>query len=864
MRHLVPTAEALATHPPAARAEPPARGAALSVVSLVALCLLTSAWGVAGEAADDWWHPAWASRKRVRVRLPAMAPLDWGWRPPAEAAQDIVAAEAAIRAEQPLKAGAQREIRVVDAGGNVLPALVSGPDTRGLIRVTFPARRTIVGQLASAIGEGAKTAELAVGRDRAVTAGMRFHVMAGFDRVATLEVAAVADHSATARVLAMTVPQIAKGTAVRSKVLTGADYFIYYGNPEPKDTSPTWAPPAAPVRRYTWQITGGAVPTSPPMLRQVMRQGVRYVGASSLEAINTRSNPHVADLEGYCMAAYESYVRVELPGLYRFSIDSTGSSYLFVDGRFVAERSGFHMQHGQWEHRGKVELDAGVHHLVMVAGESSKRLMTRLGWQPITAKVYTQTPASFYVTRVPAEAVGYDTRERRGQVFFTCTQAPRAVLVGGKGRCQFVQFHNHTPADEADEAELTWGWEFPEGETRRDRAPGRLFALAEGSTAAAFPVTLRAFRDGKLAGDYQRTVHCDPRPAQRLLLSVDVVSFANIVYDDERTSIAVRLRNANLSPILLRAVARVRTQGDEHALRPRRILIPAEGEDFYILPVDMKRLERKRAVLELDLFLAGQRVHGTALGVIPSPEGLAGLRRGLGALFDAQDRRVMICAEIEDRDRHLRWVFYNYLRDEVVPRSRKTRRRVLLFGDRMANAVGPADTFTDYTALLAQRLEADGRQLQVVARSTGLLPTLADLILFARTLDAAKPMPDIIILSPGLADVAQASGVRDFTRSIDVMIDAVRARAPRTKILIVSPPPYPGNPRLSAHYTQALKTLASHHHYPFLDLDALLAKAHGDWVDAWFAAPGADGIFLANPNEQAHRRIADALFKLVY
>ncbi|MFW6164461.1 MAG: hypothetical protein ACODAJ_16955, partial [Planctomycetota bacterium] len=586
-------------------------------VLMVRIALVAAAVALTAEAglaaADDWWNPAWALRKRVRVELPRIEPLAWAWRPPSEGADQMVPAQAVIRTERPLEAGAQQEIRVVDAGGNVLPAVVSGPDTRGLVRVTFPARQTIAGQLAGPIQGGTETVALDVGRDKAVTPGLRFEVVGGRKAVARLEVESVEAKRSTARVVELSVPQIAKGTDVRSETLTDADYFIYYGNPGAKDAGPTWTPPSTPVRRHTWQITEGSMPTSVPMLQQTLRHGARYVGTSTLEVINTRSNPHAGQVEGYCMTAYETWCRVEVPGLHRFSIDSTWSSYLFIDGRFVAERSGKHVQHGQFEHRGKIRLEAGVHHLVMFAGESSKGLMTRLGWQPITAKVYTQTPPSFYVTRVPARPVGFDTREERGLPFFTYSLAPRSVLGEGKQRYQFVQFHNHTPvgAEEAELDQMSWAWELPSGLRRRDRSPGFLFQVPEETDEKAspqFPVTLRAFRAGKLLGEYERVVHCDPQPGEPLTLSLDIVSFANIVYGDERTSIAVRLRNGNRSPVVLRAVGRILV-GEEHepAIR-RRIVIGAEGEDFCILPVDMKELDPKRATLELDFYLGEDRV----------------------------------------------------------------------------------------------------------------------------------------------------------------------------------------------------------------------------------------------------------------
>jgi lysophospholipase L1-like esterase len=244
---------------------------------------------------------------------------------------------------------------------------------------------------------------------------------------------------------------------------------------------------------------------------------------------------------------------------------------------------------------------------------------------------------------------------------------------------------------------------------------------------------------------------------------------------------------------------------------------------------------------------------------MPSPGELTTLAGRLGGLYDPEGRRVMICLRIEDPDRHLRWVFYRYLRDNVYGRLAGSRRRVLLFGDRMANTVGPGESFTDYVTLLERVVADDRRTLQFGARSGGKLPTLRDLVLFAKTLAGLDQAPDIVVLCPGLADVTQAVGERDFARSIDVMVDCVRRVSDRAKVVVVSPPPYPLNRRRSDLYTRELKRVIRDHHLPFVNLTELLAEGKEDWMAQYYAAPLAEGILLQNPNQAAHRAIAEAI-----
>ena len=1063
-----------------------------SAFALLALVLATGAALWPGEAAiaeeDGWWNPAWTHRKRVRVRLAPEEPLGFRYRAPAAGPDDLVAAEARFFCELKLKAPAQQEVRVLDAGGNVLPCTAEAAETPGILTVTFPARRTIAGQLAAPIQDGTKSVALNVGRNKAVRPGTRFYALAGAIRIATLEVEAVEATSSVARVLDKTTPNIAQGIPVESEVLASAEYSIYYGNPKAAGEAPRWSPAVAPITLTGWRITDGQFLSQlevsrgtyrlipPEQLAAVMRASPTYVGTQSLTLINTPGNPLGYDSD-FHVSIYEAYFYCDPPGLYRFSVDSSAPAYLFINGKLVAQRPAFFYQvAGNFEHRGKIELEEGYHHLLLAAVESGRLCNTRLGWQPITATVISPVPASFYRTRIRAEVVGFETRDDRRQVAFTYKLAPLSVLAESGKRFQFVHFQNLTPQDE-DEEGTTYRWDFGDAGQSTEQSPGHLFEVPPEDAVVSFPVTLQATRRGKVLGTYTQPVLCEPRPAERLNLSLDIVSFANIVYHDERTSIAVRLRNTAFSPVVVRAIARLDTPDGPQIVVNQPLLIEGKNENFCIIPVDMKQLGDKPASVQLDVRLGEQRVLDAAARIIPfnalarpgavratggelllgpggalsgvawegdfpasnyelalrlqrragrgpcyitfpvgdalctlrpqngdmpleagrwhdlrlrvtdarvdawldgrslaavrraaaqsafplahetltslglhatldtqvavrdiklgrleapapaeappepkaAPEpprtasyprrrprgaleppikapqpppplpplapgdgpqpanwqalfdgSLKGwkavtesdlnlLRRGLGALYDHEGRRVMLSTEIEDADRHLEWVFARWAHERFIA----SRKSVLVFGDRMAIPTLPEKPFADYIGLLEARLKKAGRPLQFVERSTGLLPTLPDVVLFARTLQVLRPLPDFIVISPGLADVQQAVGDRDFVRSFDLMIDAVRATGKSIKLIIVSPPPCPRNIQVSRLYTEALEKLARQHHVTFLNLDSLFTAGQADWLRAAFAAPDAEGIFLDSPNEAAHRRIADAIEKLL-
>jgi len=873
------------------------------------------------------------------------------------------------------------------------------------------------------IGEKTTTVRLSPGRDKAIQPGMVFRVFAAWEPVATLRVEEVQDKTCRARVVEKTVPTISKGTRLRSEVITDAEYHIYYGNPKSKGPSPSWKPPTAPVMQYGWRVSD--VPGSVDELRQVMRAGPGYVGAHSATRVNSRSNPLDYGSDTYYVSAYEGMIRCDFPGLYRFSIDSGGPAFLFVDGHLAAQRPGFFLQTGQFEHRGKVQLDRGVHHFVLLATENAKRRITRLAWQPVTATVFSLMPESAFTARVAATTVGYDTRDGGSQVFFTC-DLPALRLRGPDGTLyQFVQFQNRSPVGGA---EARFAWDFGDGEQSRESEPGHLYAVS--SKQQVFKATLRVFSGGREVGSYERTVRCTPRRAEKLNLALEVMSFANIAYDDEKTTIAARVRSANHSPMVVRAVGRLTTSRGKQIILNSLLPIAGQDENFCILPLDLKEIDDRRALIDLDILVGTQKVLSTGARVIPSdallargtvqagragisiaaegplagvaregqlprngyelaikfwpstpasfpalalpagqshkvlepsrwasglapgkahelrvrvtggtilatadghkaleeklatcpplPDALAGLKPlgiyvpsgarmvllsvkmrpvtkakqgtekpwaewvkpsslegwravtpdelallqgGLGALYDHEGRRVMLCAQVEDPDRHLRWVFARYIHERLIAQ----RRRVLLFGERMSNLVAPDQSFTDYVAILKQRFEKARRPFEFAPRSTGLAPALADIVLFGRTLEKLDPPPDIVILCPGLGDVSHAVGLRDFVRSFDVMIDLVRATGKSIQLIIVSPPPSPWNKGLSAAYARALRRLARDHHVHFVDLHDLMTRRGAakdpNWVERYYAIPDTEGLYYENPNETAHRLIADAIEK---
>jgi len=304
--------------------------------------------------------------------------------------------------------------------------------------------------------------------------------------------------------------------------------------------------------------------------------------------------------------------------------------------------------------------------------------------------------------------------------------------------------------------------------------------------------------------------------------------------------------------------------GQAETLANRIITIGGQDESFVVIPVDMKELPGKRADVRLEMLLGETTLDTIEARVIPSTEELSNLTPRLGGLYDAEGRRIMICADLEDPDRHMKWVFAKYFRDEVYARHAGIRSRILLYGDRMTNPVGPGEAFVDYVDVLKKSLEENGRTFEFVPRTDGLLPTVADLVGFCKVMHNADPLHDVVVLSLGLADVEQAVGDRTFARSVDVMIDCVRSTGKNIRIVVVTPPPYPGNPRLSALYTQALLDVARRHHVPYLDVEELLTENATDWMRAYYATPDADGMFTQNPNERAQERIAAGILKRIY
>jgi len=82
------------------------------------------------------------------------------------------------------------------------------------------------------------------------------------------------------------------------------------------------------------------------------------------------------------VAYYRAAFGVDKAGQYRFATNSTGSSFILVDGKLLAEYGGFHGADGRFaEHSGGVELTAGVHRLEYYYVQGNNEMVASVAWQ---------------------------------------------------------------------------------------------------------------------------------------------------------------------------------------------------------------------------------------------------------------------------------------------------------------------------------------------------------------------------------------------------------------------------------------------------------------------------------------------------
>ena len=272
------------------------------------------------------------------------------------------------------------------------------------------------------------------------------------------------------------------------------------------------------------------------------------------------------------------------------------------------------------------------------------------------------------------------------------------------------------------------------------------------------------------------------------------------------------------------------------------------GETALSIPIDTDDFGRD-CNIEVGLYAVGLQLCSATFHVIPLGSKIEQLKSAVGCLVNGGNSRVIISTYLVDQAAFRKWAVPKYLAEKLD----FSKKKVLLYGSLMENPPCREEAFTSYVTRL-RTLLSSAAGFDFVKRSDEVNGILSDVPRFAEVL--ATRNPEVIVISPGSIDARRGVEVRDFKRSLQVMIDLTRRRNKDIRILLVSPPPLPTNVALSKLYLNATEEVALENHTGFIDIHTLLNTTT---MLNYFKTTLDDGVYYTYPNDAGQQLISEAI-----
>jgi hypothetical protein len=187
---------------------------------------------------------------------------------------------------------------------------------------------------------------------------------------------------------------------------SGSDAYFIYLSPPPLPATPAWEPLAGVVVETRLKPPGPV--DSWRQMQEFWKKAVTIQGRSVISQVYLGLNPHGPARE--FLACYRGLLRVDETGEYALATVSGDASFLFLNGKPVAEWPG---NHGPWEGRhgrysGKVRLTAGTHALEYYHAVSGSEPLAEVAWRRPGKDRFEVVPARAFGAVAQFAAVGWE------------------------------------------------------------------------------------------------------------------------------------------------------------------------------------------------------------------------------------------------------------------------------------------------------------------------------------------------------------------------------------------------------------------------------------------------------------------------
>jgi tetratricopeptide (TPR) repeat protein len=155
--------------------------------------------------------------------------------------------------------------------------------------------------------------------------------------------------------------------------------YVYYGNPNAPNLDNKWDARSG-LFLTTYRRTEGGFDNWQQMQETVRRSFAEPDGGGFRGSIFDGYNPFGSSLN--FVSYYDGYFYAGRAGTYRFATISDDASFVFVDGKMIAQWPGSHGAVGglRGEHSGVADLQAGAHHVQYYHQQVSATTVAELAW----------------------------------------------------------------------------------------------------------------------------------------------------------------------------------------------------------------------------------------------------------------------------------------------------------------------------------------------------------------------------------------------------------------------------------------------------------------------------------------------------
>jgi len=636
-------------------------------------------------------------------------------------------------------------------------------------------------------------------------------------------------------------------------------YYIYYGNDaaEPPP-DPPWYPTSTSLTLSTLRLNterfAGERGARHGLddLKAVLRGQSSLHGRQFINRLMFDSNPtnlaapneRGGQAPNY-ITGVEGIMRCEASGEYQFSIDSGGPAYFLINDELVAFNEGTgRLLRNKWPKAKTVKLNRGQYHVRLIVSERHTNQGFRLGWQLPGTDSYEVVPLQAFVSEIKAKPIAYDEQNARRTIFFaidessTASEFPDAKVVT-------AELLNLSKAPSG----VSYFWRINGSKPLAAHSLRLPFRAEE-----TYEITLIAELNDRRIGSHTRYFRPMPQYDRKPVFGIEPTRVPNIIFLGERENLSFRIASNFSGSTNIDWTCRIRELSGGRIIEDTAGTVLAEefAEGVMSIPFETVHCDGDRSI-EVDLSLLGIRLDSISFRVMPVASNVSALNVRDGAFFDDNGRQVILAMRPIDEAEFRKWAISRAIAAFFASRS-----NVFLYGNPMDNISNAG--VGSYIEMLRETCRKNSISLDFVRRGEGLDGLLADVPRFAAAL--ARRKPPVIVISPGLTDIESCLPLRDYERSLHVMIELARRVDSQTRIVLVSPPPYTQNLQRSMPYRDSTQRIAEKARVRFADIHTRLNPAGAGWTKFYQSSLG-DPVFYTYPLNTGQKLIADTIFELM-